>query len=164
MSGDMPATMDPDERALRADLVGGAFLNGVTRRRWRLVAVEWPHVMVAIAAAERANAPSEHVLRFDCSGYPHNPPTARPWDVNADAPLAPERWPGGRQRVEGAFNPNWRADALYIPCDRLAIEGHDGWRTQHPYAIWSPDKDLTHYLRIVHDLLNSRDYTGLRGP
>jgi hypothetical protein len=33
---------------------------------------------------------------------------------------------------------------------------------QHPSMVWNPDGDITQYLRIVHDLLNSNDYTGPR--
>ena len=76
----------------------------------------------------------------------------------------PERWPGGKTRVSRSFKPGWKdGQCLYLPCDRLSIEGHDGWRTEYPSMIWSPASDITLYLRIVHDLLNSSDYSGSRG-
>jgi hypothetical protein len=155
---------DPAERVLRAHLEDGPFLSGAAKGRWRLVAVEWPYAHIAVAAAVRAGAPSEYELRFDCGGYPQRPPTAQPWDGALNAPLAPPRWPTGRGRVLPAFNPAWKAGAcLYLPCDRQSIEGHDNWRTQHPSLLWSPAGDITQYLRIVHDLLHSDDYTGLKG-
>jgi hypothetical protein len=43
------------------------------------------------------------------------------------------------------------------------MEGHEAWRTQHPSQLWKPNEDITKYLRIVHELLNSGDYTGPRG-
>jgi hypothetical protein len=103
------------------------------------------------------------VLRFECSNYPQNPPTAQPWDLERDAPLSAEQWPGGRVHVPLAFNPQWMGGAcLYLPCDRQSIVGHDNWRAQHPSMIWTPASDISLYLRIVHDLLTSVDYTGLR--
>jgi hypothetical protein len=52
---------------------------------------------------------------------------------------------------------------LYLPCDRLSIEGHDAWRTQYPAMNWISTSDITLYLGIVYELLNSSDYTGPRG-
>jgi hypothetical protein len=154
----------PDERVLRAHLGSGPYLSGMDRGRWRLLSVTWPHIVIAVRAAERPGAPPEYALRFECSNYPQSPPTAQPWDSERGAPLESARWPGGRSRVPLAFNPGWKGgQCLYLPCDRLAIEGHDAWRNQHPSMIWSPQGDITQYLRIVYDLLNASDYTGLRG-
>ena len=156
--------MGPYERVLRSHLAAGPFQSGVDRGRWRLLSVQWPHVIIAISAAERPAAPDEYVLRFECGDYPRTPPTAQPWDTPQGAPLEHARWPAGKSRVQLAFNPNWKGgQCLYLPCDRLSIEGHDGWRSQHPSMIWSPSGDITQYLRIVHELLNSSDYTGTRG-
>jgi hypothetical protein len=157
--------MDIAETVLRAHLDGGPFRSGVDRGRWRLVALAWPHVVIAVSAAERAGAPSEYAHRFECTGYPQTAPTAQPWSEADDEPLAYDRWPGGRLRVPAAFNPGWKSgQALYLPCDRLAIEGHDPWATQHPSMIWSPRRDITQYLHVIYELLNSSDYSGLRRP
>jgi len=157
--------MDIAETVLRAHLDGGPFQSGVDRGRWRLVGLAWPNVVVAVSAAERAGAPSEYAFRFECTGYPQVAPTAQPWSEATNAALPFECWPGGRLRVPAAFNPGWKSgQALYLPCDRLAIEGHDPWRTQHPSMIWSPQRDITQYLQVIHELLNSSDYSGLRRP
>ena len=157
--------MDIAETVLRAHLDGGPFQSGVDRGRWRLVALAWPHVVIAVTAAERAGAPSEYAFRFECTGYPQTAATAQPWSEADNAQLAHDRWPGGRLRVPAAFNPGWKSgQALYLPCDRLAIEGHDPWLTQHPSMIWSPRRDITQYLHVIYELLNSSDYTGLRRP
>lgn len=37
---------------------------------------EWPHVLVDILARDGRRL----ALRFECSGYPDQPPTATPWD------------------------------------------------------------------------------------
>jgi hypothetical protein len=155
------SSLSPDEQVLRSHLDSGPFQSGLDRGRWRLISIDWPYVLVAISAAPD-RGPAEYVLRFECSNYPQSAPTAQLWDVERQQPLAPQRWPGGRGRVPLAFNPGWKGGScIYLPCDRLSFEGHEGWRTQHPSMIWSPSKsDLTLYLRIVHDLLNSPDYTG----
>lgn len=158
----MDRAQRPDERALRAHLEQGPFQSGVDRGRWRLVAIEWPFVLIAIGAASRAGAPNELVLRFECTNYPQQSPTAQPWDSALNSPLAPARWPHGRARVPLAFNPAWQSGrCLYLPCDRLSMQGHEQWRTQHPALLWSPSGDITQYLRIVYELLNSSDYTGM---
>lgn len=152
----------PDERAFRQHLACGAFLRGTARGRWRLVRVAWPHAYIAVASAPRAFSPSEYSFRFELANYPQVPPTAQPWDLEHDAPLASERWPTGRSRLAAAFNPAWNAQALYLPCDRLAIQGHDAWVTQHASMIWRPSGDITQYLFVLYELLTSGDYTGAR--
>jgi hypothetical protein len=129
-----------------------------------LLSLAWPHATIAISAAPRPAGPVEYALRFDCSNYPQAPPTGQPWDTERSSPLDTVRWPGGRSLVPAAFNPGWKGgQCLYLPCDRVSIEGHDGWRNQHPSMIWSVTGDITQYLKIVHDLLNSSDYSGPRG-
>jgi hypothetical protein len=118
--------------------------------------------LIAVTAAARNNGFPELLLRFDLTNYPEAAPTASPWDLERNQVLNPILWPTGPARVDRAFNPGWNAHALYLPCDRLALPGHDAWRTQHPSMIWSPTGDITQYLRIVHDLLNSSDYQGAR--
>ncbi len=145
----------PDEKALRADLESGRFLAGAARKRWRLVAIEWPVALIAVSARDG----QEYLLRFDCSGYPQNSPTARLWDAERNAPLEFAVWPKGGGRITAVFRNDWKAGtALYLPCDRTAIEGHDNWRTEHPSKIWNPSKGITQYVEIVHELLQSRDY------
>lgn len=147
--------MAPDEKALWNDLESGRFLAGEARKRWRLVSVQWPAVQIGI----RARDGYEFVLRFDCSGYPQNAPTARLWNAEREAPLEVALWPKGGGRIAAVFNPNWMSGiALYLPCDRTAIEGHDNWRNEHPAKIWNSEKGITQYVEIVHELLQSRDY------
>jgi len=85
--------------------------------------------------------------------------TAQPWDLEANAPLKVDRWPKGQGRVALAFNVGWKnGTCLYLPCDRLSIEGHDNWRHDHPALLWDRDKGICKYLGIIHELLNSNDY------
>lgn len=102
-------------------------------------------------------------MRFECTGYP-NGVTGRLWDMEANAPLPVGRWPGGKSRVPAVFRPEWKGGScLYLPCDRVTIEGHENWRTQHPSMCWSRSRGILSYLEVVSELLNSNDYTGLRG-
>ena len=154
----------PDERVLRAHVQAGPFQSGADRGRWRLLSISWPYAVIAVAAAPRPGAPDEYALRFDLAGYPQSAPTARPWDTDQDAPLPPARWPHGRSRVPQVFRPDWQGgSALYLPCDRVSFQGHDAWQQQHPDLLWKPTHDITHYLGIVHELLISSDYSGVRG-
>jgi hypothetical protein len=155
----IPAPNTPDEAALRRDLASGRFVLGVVGRRWRLISYQWPHVIIAVRAADNV----EYGLRFECRNYPQLAVTAQPWDFAADKPLATELWPTGQSRIPLAFNPGWKGGiCLYLPCDRLSIEGHEGWRVQHPALLWEPSKGICKYLSIVHQMLNAADYGGRR--
>jgi len=149
--------MTPDERALQGDLTKGAFRMGQAEGRWHLCNVSWPFVLIGVTAKDGR----DFVLRFNCCGYPQTPPTAGPWDVSRNAILAFDHWPrsnGGR--LGAVFNPGWKSGtALYLPCDREAIGGHDNWRTEMPSKLWNPTIGIVHYLELVHELLNCRDYT-----
>ena len=150
----------PAEACLREHLEGAAFQLGVCRGRWRLVSLDFPVALIAVAAAERAGAPSEYVLRFDFTDYPNSSPTALPWDIATKQQLAANRWPNGHKYVPAVFNPS--RNALYLPTDRLALPGHDQWRAQHAHLIWTRTSEVTLYLAEVSRLLNSDDYTGVR--
>jgi predicted secreted protein len=146
----------PDERALRADLAKANFRLGQAEGRWRLIEVEWPHALIAVTAKDGR----EFILRFNCSDYPQAPPTAGPWDADKNSMLAADRWPrsnGGR--VGAVFNTGWKSgSALYLPCDRESIAGHDNWRTELPSKVWRPSDGIVQYLELVYDLLHCRDY------
>lgn len=153
-----------DEQALIADVADGPFQLGVHHSRWRLVAIEWPLVDIAVAAAPRDGAPTEYVFRFDCAGYPEEAPTARPWNIDTNNPLAFAQWPGGTSRVPAVFRPDWKdGTCLYLPCDRITAVGHDNWRSDHPQLQWSPARGIVLYLQELSSLLNSSDYKGVRG-
>jgi len=146
----------PDERALEADLAKPSFRLGQLEGRWCLIRTNWPHTQIAI----RAKDDREFTLRFECSGYPQTPPTAGPWDTEKQSILAFDQWPKSRGgRVGAVFNSGWKAGtALYLPCDREGIAGHENWRNEMPSKIWRPEDGIIQYLELVHELLHSRDY------
>ena len=152
-----------DQQMFERGVSSASFRLGVRDKRWRVIEIRWPHAFIAVHAAERNGAPNEYVFRFDCSNYPQNAVTAQPWMPSLGGPLPANQWPTGASRVPAAFNPAWKNGiCLYLPCDRLAMEGHDPWRQKYPSYLWAPDKGIIRYLEIVYELLNSRDYTGIR--
>lgn len=147
--------MAPDEQYLRADLGSARFLSGEDRNRWKLKKLEWSFLYVNITARDGR----EFTLRLNCSGFPSSAPTGTFWDLSTNNRLAFDKWPQGGERIQLAFKPSWKnGNALYIPCDRETFVGHEKWAVQYPQLIWKPTKGICHYLEIVHELLQSRDY------
>jgi len=151
----------PDERAFRADVARPVFRLSQSEGRWQVQSIEWPSVVISVTARGGA----AHVFRFDCSGYPTTPPTGTLWDTAANTILPFDRWPRGNGgRVSAVFRPDWKnGTALYLPCDRVSIVGHDNWRTEQPSKIWRPGVGIIHYLELVYELLNCRDYIAPTG-
>ena len=160
----MIAASRPDQALVERDLSLPEFRRGQIELRWRHVDTKWPYVVIAVSAAQRLSAPAEYGFRFECVGYPQVPATAQPWDLSTDAPLALSRWPTGRSIVTSVFRTNWKdGKCLYIPCDRMALEGHVGWPNEYPGRLWNPSRGILCYLEQLHDLLNQNDYTGVSG-
>jgi hypothetical protein len=147
----------PDERAFRADIGSPAFRLAQAEGRWRLVKIAWPFVQIAVTSADGR----EYVLRFNCSGYPQNPPTGGPWDTDRNVMLPFNRWPRSKGgRVGAVFRPDWKGGtALYLPCDRESIVGHDNWRRELASKLWRPAAGINQYLELVYELLNCSDYS-----
>jgi hypothetical protein len=154
--------VSPSETLLREHLAGGRFRAAVDCGRWRIVReLDWPYLVIAVAAAPRDTGPLEFLLRFDLDEYPTRAPTAMPWDLETNTQLAAAKRPKGH-RVGMAFRPDWEGGrALYTPYDRVALEGHPAWLSQYPRYAWDPTKDITFFLRNVHELLNDDDYQGI---
>jgi hypothetical protein len=147
----------PDQRAFEADVAKATFRLGQAEGRWRLLSVAWPYVFIAVIAKDGR----EYVLRLNCTGYPQSPPTGGPWDMTTNQILAFDLWPRGQGgRVSAVFRTDWKnGTALYLPCDRESFVGHDSWRTEMPSKIWRPADGIVQYLELVHELLQSRDYS-----
>lgn len=156
--------MTLDEQIFREHIEGGPFQSGVDLGKWQLSDIAWPYVYIKVAAASNETWPPFYCFQFECANYPVAGVTARPWDLEKKEPLDTKKWPGGKNRVPSVFNPGWNnAQCLYLPCDKVAINGHPDWPSKYSQWIWKTDSDITLYLDVVHGLLNSSDYTGPRG-
>lgn len=146
----------PDERAFCADIARPNFRLAQLDGRWRLERLAWPQAMIGVAA----RGGEEFMLRFECTGYPQSPPTATLWDLQRGTILASQCWPKSKGgRVGAVFKSDWKGgSALYLPCDRLAIEGHEHWKAEMPSKIWRPAEGIIQYLELVHELLQCSDY------
>jgi hypothetical protein len=161
----MTAPVTPDRALLEQDLAAPEFRCGEIEGRWRNNALCWPHVILAVSAPPRPGSPTEFGFRFECSGYRQNPVTAQPWDIDAGKPLPAGRWPTGPVMVCAVFRPDWKqGQCLYLPCDRMSIEGHDNWRSQHPSRLWQPQRGIVCYLEQIYELFHQSDYSGIRCP
>jgi len=159
----MSIVVAPDQLLLDHDLAAPEFRCGEIEGRWRHVVTTWPHAVIAVSAAERPNSPREYAFRFECSGYRQTPVTAQPWDLDANSPLPFSRWPTGKSILPSIFRPEWKGgQCLYLPCDRISIEGHDNWRNEHPSRLWQPRRGIICYLEQLYDLLHQGDYSGAR--
>lgn len=155
----------PDKRCFQRHIQNGRFRLGVEDNKWRLISSNlsgWPKVVIMVRATFLDNAPAEYAFRFDLDQYPNQAPTAQPWDSDSNSPLPPDKWPRGKpnSRVAQVFRPEWNQTALYLPCDRLAIQGHPDWLNVHRRYLWSGDKDISFFLNILHELLTSSNYQG----
>jgi hypothetical protein len=153
----------PDERALDEHLRGGRFQSGAAAGHWRLVCVTWPVTLVAVSAAERPGSPSEFVLRFELTGYPHAAPTGGLWDLGTDASLLPACRPKGDRAAQLFRVDGWKggATAMYAPWDRIGLEAHPDWASTYPNDAWNPTRDLSFILSKIHEVLNADDYLGI---
>lgn len=141
-----------------------AFLLGAALGKWGLLESAekcvWPHVLIWVVSDKKFIANSRIHLRFTLDGYPEQAPTGCPWDVVGSKALAPGEWPKGEVNVSRVFKPSWNATALYAPCDRVAMSGHDPWRQQFPRWWWQPDFTIVRYLEFVHECLNPINEVG----
>lgn len=152
----------PDERVFEADVRKASFLLAQAEGRWCLLKVAWPFAFITICAKDGR----QFTFRFNCEGYPQTPPTGGPWDLERDEILPAGKWPKGNGgRVTAVFKPDWKGGtALYLPCDRMSIVGHDHWRHEMPSKIWRPECGISQYLELIHELLHCKDYSPAPRP
>ncbi len=159
----MASVMSPSQVLLKTDLEDPAFRCAELEGRWRHEGATWPHSILSVKAAARPKAPEWYAFRFECSGYRQTPVTAQLWDISSNAPLTHARWPTGKLILCSVFRPEWRnGSCVYLPCDRLSMEGHPNWVSQYPQRLWDPNRGIIGYLEQLHELLVSNDYTGTR--
>lgn len=148
------AGVSADEALLRQHLERAPFLLGAMNGRWALRTVKWPFVFVDVVARDKRS----YTLRLQCDGYP-SLPTGGFWDCDGGAWLPAKRWPRAGARFGSALRADWQnGTALYIPCDRNSIHGHEQWLQLHPAWVWEPRIGLARYLEVVWTMLNGDDY------
>lgn len=158
--------MKPELLLFNQHVEKAGFQTGIDKGMWGIhnddpTRPTWPIVFMWVQAAVKSACPDKYYFKFDLSGYSAVAPTACPWDIEKDKELPAGEWPKGSKLVSFTFNPGWRPGglcALYAPCDRVAMAGHEGWRTQFPHLWWQPGFKITVYLHFLHFLLNSPDY------
>lgn len=149
-----------EEELFTKHINSGCFQRGIDQGKWYIHEIKWPFVIIKIKAKPLINSPDYYYFRFDLNGYSNQAPTVCPWDINSQQKLLPKLWPKGTNNVSKVFNPSWRDDALYAPCDRIAIERHDSWKEQFPHLYWKSDFTIIIYIEFIFKLLNSIDYVG----
>jgi hypothetical protein len=148
------ATVAADHAHLLEHLEQAPFALGELNGRWRLRGLSWPFVFVDV----RARDGREFTLRLQCDGYPQAS-TGAFWDVAASTWLPAARWPRTGARFGSALRSDWQGGtALYIPCDRNSIAGHEAWLGLHPAWAWDPKVGIARYLEVVWTMLNGDDY------
>lgn len=155
--------MNPDTAMFHQHVNAADFQMGVDNGMWGICNENseyptWPVVIIWVQATPKPNRPDKYHFSFNLAGYPNNAPTACPWNIESSNRLESSQWPKGSRFVSNTFNPGWNPGALYAPCDRLAMPGHEAWKTQFPDLWWQPDFKITVYLNFLHRLLNSSDY------
>jgi hypothetical protein len=149
------SNVDSDHVQLLSHLESGPFLSGVDDGRWTLREINWPFVLVDVVAFNG----DVFTLRLQCDSYPALPPTGTFWDVVSNTRLAASCWPRTTGRGGQALRTDWHnGAALYIPCDRLSISGHDQWAQIYPAWLWDSKVGLTRYLHVVSELISDVDY------
>lgn len=148
------ATLDLAHAALLAHLEGAPFLMGAMNGRWQLRSIAWPIAFFDV----RARDGQKYTLRLDCAGYPQAP-TGAFWDVSGATWLPGSRWPRAGSRFGAALRSDWQGGtALYVPCDRASLPGHEPWLDLHPAWAWDTNVGVSRYLNVVSNMLNGDDY------
>jgi len=152
--------MNPDESLFKQHLGEALFQIGVDDGSWGLCGtladIQWPCAVLWCKATPKESGQKKYYFRFTLDGYSASAPTAVPWDINKNQPLEHAAWPRWTAYLQKVFNPGWNnGTALYAPCDRKAMQGHEKWKEQHSAFWWFPGSNIVKYLRFLYRLLNS---------
>jgi hypothetical protein len=151
---DINGFINSPEELLKLDLEKPEYLSGEFDSDWGKVEIEngpqWPISIFWV----RAKGNLKYYLRFDLTNYNQEAPTAQLWDIETNLPLAQEHFPKWSKRCLQVFK-IWGNQCIYLPCDRMAINGHSDWPVLHAYLVWKSGIDSIHkYLNEVHQILN----------
>jgi hypothetical protein len=143
---------------LDADLASLAVQVGVLRRWWTIDQVDFPALTITFAVPYDRFEPARLTLRLDCTGYPEQAPTGAPIDPETGGLLDQSHRPT-HGRCAMTFRTDWEnGRALYLPVDRVALNGHPDWPTVHAHEIWDPELGIGQLLVMVRrDLTEGED-------
>lgn len=148
------ASVPTDHAKLLEHLEKAPFVMGEMNGRWGLRDISWPFVFFDVRARDN----HQFTLRLQCDGYP-GLPTGAFWDSVNGSWLPAHCWPRAGARFGAALRTDWQGGtALYIPCDRNSIAGHEQWLQLHPAWAWDPIIGIARYLEVVWMMLNGEDY------
>jgi len=148
------ASLTSDHALLLQHIERAPFAMGEINGRWKLRGITWPYVFIDVRARDKR----EFTLRLQCDGYP-GMPTGAFWDPVNDTWLPAHCWPRTGVRFGSALRTDWQSGtALYIPCDRNSIAGHEQWLQLHPAWAWDTGIGIARYLEVVWVMLNGEDY------
>ena len=161
----MNIPVPPGLALLEQDLAAPEFRRGEIEGRWRRVATRLaahdPRGRGAAAAARAGRIR----LPLRMLGLPPEPRSPRSPGISPPTrrcrPTAGRPAPRSCRRSSGRAGSS--GQCLYLPCDRMSIDGHDQWRSQHPSRLWQPARGIICYLEQIYELLNQSDYTGVAG-
>jgi hypothetical protein len=135
-------------------LISTEYQSGEIEGRWGEVynenRPEWPifFFWIKTSSGEKFN------FKFDFSSYPQLAPTSIIWDIDNNMPLTQDKRPNSNKRAIQVFKV-WPKQCVYLPCDRIAFEGHPDWPQKHPSLIWNPNEDtFLKYLNELYQILN----------
>ena len=151
--------MKPDESLFKAHLEEAPFQSGADSDKWGLHGeakeIVWPNAILWVAADVSILPGARIYLRFTVDYYPAAAPTACPWDIGKNARLEDALWPKLSGKFAKVFRHDWQIkNALYAPCDRLAMTNHEQWKQQFPLWWWQSRFTIVKYLGFVHLCLN----------
>ncbi|RYU94653.1 ubiquitin-like domain-containing protein [Emticicia agri] len=151
---DINGFLETPEDILKKDMENADYLSGEIDGDWGLINNEngpkWPIYLFWVLAKNN----EKYYLRFDLTDYNKVAPTAQLWDIVDNQPLPQHKWPNWSKRCQQVFR-NWGPLCLYLPCDRIAFNGHHDWPAIHPNLVWQPNKDsIFKYLNEVYQILN----------
>lgn len=152
--------MKPDESLFKTHLEGASFQAGADEGKWGLHGeskdIKWPIAFLWVQSDKTLMPVGRIFLRFNPEGYSAQAPTSCPWNVEKDARLEDALWPKLSGKFAKVFRLDWQGGtALYAPCDRVAMVGHEQqWKQHYPFWWWQPHFTFVKYLEFVHRCLN----------
>lgn len=144
----MSTPIDPSRARLERDLAGADVESGIVAGHWRIVRLDWPHLLVGIVAGDG----NELGMRLRVDGYSALAPAGQPWDLRSDALLPVDQWPTGGTAPQ-IFRTDWSPGNSYAPymaCDRTGLATHPNWAHEHPGRAWHPGRSIGFYLQQIH--------------